>query len=441
MTRVALFCPPFYSHLRVFEAVAGALRARGATPCFLMPAGAASMVQDPTIEVFEIPRGSYPEPAAIVARAANPRGVFGILRTVSDGAAVTDALCAHAPAILRREKINAVVGDELEPAAGLVADHLGLPFVSLAAALPTERAPGIPLPFLNWPYDPSEKGLSRNRGGEQVAGLLMRRQRQTIARWATRFGLEDRSDGVACLSNRLRLAQTVPSFDFPRPPDTPLAPVGPIRGPDRRAAATLPFPIQPGKPIVFASLGTLQGHRIKIFRRIASACAGLGVELVVAHCGGLNEKQASSLQAAWAGDFLPLAEVLRHAAVCITHGGLNTVLDTLESGTPPLVLPIAFDQPGVGARIVHHRLGLALPPRRAKTAAIASAIETLLADNAAYRERIAPVRAEIASSGGAEHAADLILRAISEDGTATPVSTAGRSRATRKTFEEARLRR
>jgi zeaxanthin glucosyltransferase len=44
----------------------------------------------------------------------------------------------------------------------------------------------------------------------------------------------------------------------------------------------------PGRPFVFASLGTLQGQRFGLFRRIAKACRRLDAQLLVAHCGGLD---------------------------------------------------------------------------------------------------------------------------------------------------------
>jgi UDP:flavonoid glycosyltransferase YjiC (YdhE family) len=48
---------------------------------------------------------------------------------------------------------------------------------------------------------------------------------------------------------------------------------------------------------------------------------------------------------------------MQKAALCITHAGLNTVLDALGNGVPLVAIPISFDQPGTGSRITYHRLG------------------------------------------------------------------------------------
>lgn len=409
MTHFALFCPPFYSHIRVLETLAAALGRRGHRATFVLNAGGRRLVAAPGLAVEEVPR--RPEEAkldlaAVIRRAARPNGVFGVLRTVSDTAALTDALCAGAPGILRRIGAEAVIGDQMEAAAGLVADHLGLPLVSVAGALPINSAPGVPLPFLGWPFDPTPEGLKRNRGGERVARLLLHKQRRTIEAWSKRFGLEPRASLEDCLSRRLQIVQTVPSFDYPRPEDDRYVPVGPIR-PAEAAGRPLPFAPDPDKPLVFASLGTLQGHRIEIFEAIAQACRTMDVELLIAHCGGLSDREARGLGATFVTDFAPQAAVLARASVCITHGGVNTVMDALQAGVPLLAIPIAFDQKGVAARIVHQGVGKSLPRRFLKARAVRSALEELLAVPA-FRERAAAIGRDIAASGGVEAAADLV---------------------------------
>lgn len=404
MTHFALFCPPFYSHIRVLEALAAALGRRGHRATFVLNAGGRRLVAAPGLPVEEV--AGRLDLDAVIRRAARPNGVFGVLRTVSDMAALTDALCAEAPAILGRIGADAVIGDQMEAAAGLVAEHLGLPFVSVAGALPINSAPGVPPPFLGWPFDPSAEGLKRNAGGERVANLLLRKQRRTVEAWSERFGIGHRASLEDCLSPRLQIVQTVPSFDYPRPPLAGYVPVGPIRRAEA-AERPLPFTPDPAKPLVFASLGTLQGHRIKIFRTIAEACRGLDVELLIAHCGGLSDSQARSLGAAFVTGFAPQEAVLAKASLCITHGGVNTVMDALLAGVPLLAIPIAFDQKGVAARIVHNRVGKSLSRRFLRPGAVRSAVAELLGDPG-FRKRAAAIGRDIAASGGLEAAADLI---------------------------------
>ena len=412
MAHFAFFCLPFYSHLRIFEALARTLRKRGHRVTLLVNAGAGRLVADAGLSRVEMPSrsGDRHDLETVIERAARPNGPFGILRTVADTVALSESFCAGAPQVLQRIGADAIVGDQMEPAVGLVAEYLRLPFASIAAALPINPAPGIPLPFLDWPFDPSQAGLKRNAGGDKVARLLLRRQRRMIARWADRFGLSPRADLVDCLSPTLQIAQTVPAFDFPRPPGGPLQACGPLREVEP-AGRPLPFVPRDGRHLVFASLGTLQGHRLGLFRTIAAACRALDADLVVAHCGGLSAAQARGIDAHHVTDFLPQTEVLARASVCVTHGGLNTVLDALGAGVPVLALPIAFDQRGVAARIVHHGVGESVRYDRASVPVLRDKLARLL-NGEAYRRPITSIRRQIETAGGLSLAAELIERAL-----------------------------
>ncbi|WP_210248871.1 glycosyltransferase [Aureimonas leprariae] len=401
---------PFASHIRVFEALADRLMGRGHEVLFVLNEGARHVVVSsaPVRTVRSAGRGGLD---AVIRRAARPTGPLGILRTVADGADLTDALCEDAPAILKAWRADMIVGDEMEPATGLVAAALGLPFASVAAALPMDVSPGMPLPFLDWPFDPSPEGLKRNAGGEKIANALLTRQRHGIEAWVQRFGLSPRHALADCLSPTLRIAQIVPGFDFPRPPSAIRHFVGPIRGEPPPVAPLLPFEPDPARPLVFASLGTMQGHRLGFFRKAAEACREVGVQLAVAHCGGLSAREAAALGADFVTDFVPLAAVMRRADLCLTHGGLNTVLDALGAGVPLLCVPIAFDQPGIAARIVHHGVGEKLGRVTLSCGRLAASIERLLGASST-RERAAAIGREIARAGGGDLATDLIEAAL-----------------------------
>jgi MGT family glycosyltransferase len=203
------------------------------------------------------------------------------------------------------------------------------------------------------------------------------------------------------------VSQTVAGFDFPRrSPPPALHHVGPLR-PSAEAEPPLPFAVRDDRPFVFASLGTLQGWRYRIFRATAQACRALDVQLLVAHCGGLDERQAASLGATWVTDFAQQRAVLARATLAVTHAGLNTALDALSFGVPMLAVPIAFDQPGVAARIVHAGVGERLGHRTLTAGKVGAALERLLS-TPAYRERAKDLGGEIARSGGARRAADII---------------------------------
>ena len=402
MAHFALICPPFASHIHSFAALGEELVRRGHRATFVLNAGADTGATALAVERVQ-GRSGDPALTRVMRSATRPSGLMGTLRTIADSAALTDQLCAGAPAILRRLGVDAIIADQLEPASGLVAAGLGLPFVSLAAALPINRAPGVVLPFLDWPYDSSPRGLKRVRGAERIERLLSRRQHRVIARWSDRFGLEPRRRTLHdCLSPDTQVAQVVCGYDLPRPEPLPFEGVGPIRRPEEEAGGDqLPFAFDPSRPLVFATFGTLQGGRIHLFRAIADACREAGADLLVVHGGQLSTAQAKGIGATFITDFVPYRAVLKRATLCITHGGSNTVLDALACAVPLLVRPVAFDQKGNLARILHHGFGERLARR-----GIADQIRQVLGDPT-YQARCSRIAHEIAQAGGRARAADI----------------------------------
>lgn len=382
--RFAVLCPPYASHLRAFSALAGGLMARGHEVTFVLP------------------EGVEPEVATQVLRCGPaPSGTGLRRRAISEGVRRTDRLCRMADTL---RGMDVILGDQTEPATGLIADYLGVPQISVACAVPLDPAAGVPLPYLGWPFDPSERGLRRNAGGEAVARLILWRQNRMIAAWADRFGIGPRGRMEDCLSPLLTVSQTLPEFDFPRPEGV-IAHVGPLRGP--QAAAVTDIRPDPSRPFVYAALGTLQGHRLRLLRHIAEGCRRAGVQLLVSHGGGLTEAQAARIGATWVRAFVPQEAILNRADLCITHGGLNTVMEALARGVPLLAIPLAFDQFGVAARVVHHRAGLRLSRHLVTADRVQSAVERVLRDLSFRRNAGA-----FPQGGGVDLAVDRIEAAL-----------------------------
>ena len=64
----------------------------------------------------------------------------------------TMMLFRDAPAAIRDEGVDSLIVDQIESAGGTVAEHLGLPFVSAAVALPVNADPSVPAFIFPWPH-------------------------------------------------------------------------------------------------------------------------------------------------------------------------------------------------------------------------------------------------------------------------------------------------
>ena len=420
MAHFGVVAPAFYSHFSALSALAGELLDRGHRVSFVHRPDAAAFVADPRIGFHAVGAATHPPGslAAVLQRAANPGSPLGLRRVILDMAGSTDMLCRELPRTIDTLGIDAIIADQMEAAGGLVAEGLGLPFVSVACALPVNREPGIPLPVMPFDYAEDERARAMYEGSTRVYDWMMTPHRRSIDANARRLGLGARDALHECLSPLAQVSQTVAAFDFPRralPPHFhhvgPLRPTGGRAGGTRRQA--LPA-IAAGRPFVFASLGTMQGGRLGLFKRIAHACRQLDVQLLVAHCGGLDARQERKLEAAgatWVCDFADQQAVLERADAVVSHAGSNTVMDAIAARTPILALPIAFDQPGTAARVVHAGIGLKASARFAGSTKLARLLRRLL-DEDSFRTRLDALGGSVAGAGGTVRAADIIEAAL-----------------------------
>ncbi len=411
MVHFAFIAPPLAGHCNPMTALAVELIGRGHRATFIHQADARGLVGDPRIGFHAVGAATHPPGtlAAANARLGRLSGWFSLGRLVRDVARTTDMLCREAPRVLRDIGADGVVADQLEAAGGLVAAHLGLPHVSVANALMINREPNIPPPFVGWRYRASRTARHRNRGGYRVHDLLMRSVSRTIAAHAKAWGLPMRTV-EDWLSPLAQISQTVAGFDFPRR-ELPafFHYVGPLRAPLDPPAA---FPVVTKQKLVFASLGSLQGGRVGVFRVIAEACSDLGVKLLIAHGGRLQTEELAGLPGApLVFDFVPQRLVLRQAAAAVCHGGLNTVLDGLACATPAIAIPLAFEQAANAARLDRCGAGLSLPRSRLTRTSLRSKLEALLSDDR-YRRRSAELQGEIARAGGCGLAASIVEQAV-----------------------------
>jgi len=110
-----------------------------------------------------------------------------------------------------------------------------------------------------------------------------------------------------------------------------------------------------GEPLIYVSMGTVMNGRADVFRTIASGVAKhKETQLVLSIGDRLNPKEIGPVPSnAIVVNHAPQLELLKRSSVCITHAGLNTVLESLAEGVPQLAIPVTFEQPGIAARIAN----------------------------------------------------------------------------------------
>jgi UDP:flavonoid glycosyltransferase YjiC (YdhE family) len=403
-------------HYYPLTALGRKLQSRGHDVVYFQVADLERPIQAAGLRFHPIGREDFP-PGALRARdeeVGKLKGVAALrcgLRGIERKAKM---LFRDAPAAIREEGVDSLLIDQIEMAGGTVADLLGLPFVSVAAALPINTDASAPPVTLPWPHRVGLWARLRNWVGNATSEWILSGVLRTINRQRRAWGLPPRRNVNSLFSGLAQVAQLPAALDLPGrrlPPHVHLT--GPWTDAAGRAPVDFPWScLDPSRPLVYASMGTLQNGILRTFRMIAEACAGLDLQLVISMGGGQDPLLLRDLP----GDpvvvgYAPQLELIRRSALTITHGGLNTALEALARGVPMVVLPVTYDQPGVGARVEWAGAGRSIPVGRLTVDRLRDAVRSVLGDPA-YRERARWLRSSFEAADGLNRAADLIEEAF-----------------------------
>lgn len=405
-----IITPAVPGHLHPFGALGRELIRRGHRATVfhmqdLCPQVAAEGLEFVPIGAAICPRGFLPRS---LARIGELRGLAALRFVVSQIRTTTEMFFRDGPEAIRAAGIDALLVDQTEAAGGSIAERLGIPFVTVCNALALNREPGVPPPFTRWSFRTGLAARLRNRIGYAASDWVTMPVYRVVARYRREWNLPPLKSPEDSFSKLAQISQQAQAFDFPRRklPDS-FHYVGPLRSP---GAQDIPFPWEKlnGRPLIYASVGTLQTGKSWMLRCFAEACCKLDVQLVMAHGGALDQAAASPLP----GDpivvpFAPQRELLAHAALAVSHAGLNTVLDALSFGVPVVAVPIAFEQPAIASRLARCGAGYVIPMARLDAKRLREAIVRVL-KNVGYRERAEAVQESINQAGGVERAARLI---------------------------------
>jgi MGT family glycosyltransferase len=163
-----------------------------------------------------------------------------------------------------------------------------------------------------------------------------------------------------------------------------------------------------GEPIIYASMGTVQNGNADVFRTIVAAVAKRNAQPVISIGNVLQPEQIGRVpKNAIVVNQAPQLELLKRASVCITHAGLNTVLEALTQGVPQIAIPITNEQPGIAARIDGKKTGKTTSLDDLNASNLSALLDEVL-NNPIYRDNSRSIQKDIAKKNGLSVAADLL---------------------------------
>lgn len=411
MGHIGVMCPNTPGHVNAMLALAEATRARGHRVTFFL-------LGQPPLSIIAagfgvVPLGGEVFPVDEYQAEFQKLGLLqdraALKHTLAIGARAADAVLEVGPTVVDAASVTALVVDQVSFPGGTVADQLGLPYATVCNALLLNPDSAVPPYFTHW--HPRDAWWARIRNRIAWAGLN-RLYAPIIARIQNhrrRFGLKIPVDISQVWSDKLQISQQPELFEFPR---HALPRQVRFVGPLHRSAGSQPVPFPwerlDGRPLIYASLGTLVNRVAATFRVIAEACNGLDAQLVISTGNGISPEALGEFPGEpIVVSYAPQLDLLRQAALAVTHAGLNTVLEALSAGLPMVAIPVTNDQPGIAARVAWVGAGEAIPHKDVTLQSLRAAV-IRVRSNPSYRAAAERVRDAIQAAGGAPRAAELI---------------------------------
>jgi MGT family glycosyltransferase len=419
--KIGFISMPLTGHLNSMLALARKLQARGNDIVFIGIPDVGPIVRAAGLEFAsfgeeELPVGSSADIVAPVAKLHGPDATRWTIQGA--GRAMFQLASQHLPRVIAETGVEALVIDTIHMYLEIVPISLGIPYAHVWSILNIDFS-GSTLPSV-WPgisddtLDPRTRNLEVLKESDNAFFGIV----QDLAEeYAESVGLKlDWSNPRATVSRHAAaiVSQTPGEFDLP---DIPWPSEFHYAGPFSDDAGREPIPFNweklDGRPLVYASLGTLVNGLDMIYKAILSA-VGRMPEIQVVLSKGTNIKLAEL--GPIPGNVIvvekaPQIEILKRSVMCITHAGLNTTLESLAQGLPLVAIPIAYDQFGVALRIAHHGVGEFLEIENLTADRLEKLIRKVLSTRN-YREKARYFKKVIAERDGLVVAAEAIERAF-----------------------------
>jgi MGT family glycosyltransferase len=162
-------------------------------------------------------------------------------------------------------------------------------------------------------------------------------------------------------------------------------------------------------PLVYLSLGSLGSADVSLMEKLVAELADAPYRVIVSKGPQAGEYELADNMAG--EEFLPQTAILPQVDLVVTHGGNNTVTESLFFGKPMVALPLFWDQYDNAQRIDETGLGIRLDTYGHDGGELTGAIDRLLGDEA-LGARLAAMSRDLRAFEGTRRAADLIEAAI-----------------------------
>ena len=389
MAKFAIITLPFFGHINTTISVGQRLLAKGHAVTWITIAPLKGLNIPAGGELF-FTNEEHPEVSQLlknVKQGKKRQGLEGIKYITEDVLIpLSEMMYPKLLGALRHEKPDIIIYDEQTYAGAIAAHELKIPAVT-SYSVPSGILENTELDQLRKWHQSSLVKLQEDLGFRD----------QCIDFHSTVLGL------VFCPKNFRDLFDQMPFQKF----------VGPCIDVPRPGISVFDFSqLQPSRQYILVSIGTLmEGEAENFFKLVVEDFTNSPYGIILTADPNLFDH--------WPENFIvqeniPQVEVLKHVDAVITHGGANTVCETIGVGKPLVVIPMAFDQYHLAFQIETSGIGIRLKYKRLRSTEMRKACEDVLNPDNKYIDNVKALSSSFRKGGGATQAVIYLEQLIEE---------------------------
>jgi len=183
---------------------------------------------------------------------------------------------------------------------------------------------------------------------------------------------------------------------------------------DRKEDMSFSMGTSDKKKIIYISLGTIFNNSIEFYESCFEAFDDMDAKIVMSVGKNTDISTIKSIPSNFiVRDYVPQLEVLKHADVFITHGGMNSTNEGLYYDVPLILIPQFADQPFVANRVAELGAGIVIEKDKVTPEVLKQSVVKILSDNN-FRINSKKIGKSLREAGGYKKGVDEILNLKNE---------------------------
>jgi MGT family glycosyltransferase len=164
--------------------------------------------------------------------------------------------------------------------------------------------------------------------------------------------------------------------------------------------------------IIYISLGTIFNRSVEFYESCFEAFGSMDAKIIMSVGMNIDINCLKDIPENFViRNYVPQLEVLKHADLFITHGGMNSTNEGLYYSVPLIVVPYFFDQPVVAHRVAELGAGIVIEKEKVSPELLKDSAISIFS-NPFYKANSKKIGKSLRESGGYKKGVDEIYNII-----------------------------